>query len=71
MRQNKKTKPRPVIRRRPRLSATVAADTLTTLALVCDETGLPNVGVTIDYVVTDWKRLKSAALLAAAPEASK
>ena len=61
---------RPVIRRRPRLSATVAADTLNTLNLICRETGLPNVGVTIDYVVTDWKRLKSAALQGAAPEVS-
>ena len=66
----KRPQTQPVIRRRPRISATVAADTLTTLNLLCRETGLPNVGVTIDYVVTDWKRLKGTALQSAAPAES-
>lgn len=66
----KRPQPKPVIRRRPKMSTTVAKETIHDLMLVCAETGLPNVGVTIDYVVKDWKRLKAAALQAAAPEAA-
>lgn len=55
------------VRRRPRLNTTVAGDTLRTLNQVGKDTGLPNPGVTLDYIVTDWKRLKRAALEASAP----
>lgn len=65
-----KQTPKRVIRLRPQLSTTVGADTLSTLNLLCRETGLPNVGVTIDYVVTDWKRLKQSAIQVAAPTAT-
>jgi hypothetical protein len=64
----KKAPEKPVIRRRPKLSATVAAETLTALNVVARETGLPNVGVAIDYVVKDWNRLKRQALPEAEPE---
>ena len=56
------------IRRRPRLNTTVASDSLILLYQVAQETGLPNVGVALDYIVTDWKKLKRAAVETASPQ---
>lgn len=54
-----------VERVRPRMSVTLAKETIRDLQLVREEKRLPNIGVTIDYVVGDWRRLT-----AVAPEAT-
>lgn len=48
-------------RRRPRLNTTVAAETLATLDQVRRDAGLPNVGVTIDYMANDYQRRQRTA----------
>ena len=52
-------------RRRPRLNTTVAGDTLKTLNQVAADANLPNPGVTLDFIVNDWVRLKRSAIEAA------
>lgn len=47
-------------RRRPRISTTIAGETLKSLNETAEDTGLPNLGVAIDYVVKDWGKLKEA-----------
>lgn len=58
------------IRRRPKLQTTVADETYKTLTQVGADTGLPHVGVTIDYIVRDWTKLKRAALEQSQPQAA-
>jgi len=48
---------------------TPAQETVATLRAVGHDIGLHSLGVIIDYVVTDWVRLKRAAIPAAAPRA--
>jgi len=54
-------------RNRPRKHITLSADTLADLEAISKDTNLPNIGVTIDYIVNDWKKFKRAAIRAAAP----
>jgi len=53
---SQRTPRKSIVRRRPRLSVTVSADTLNTLNQICRETGLPSDLVALDFVVTDWRR---------------
>lgn len=54
-------------RKRPVLHTTVAERSLDVLASVCKEVGVPNYGVAIDYILTDWVTLKRMHLQSAAP----
>lgn len=57
-----------ITRRRPRISTTIADDTLRKLNQVGADINLSYLGTTIDYVVHDWEKLKRAAIQAADPE---
>lgn len=56
-----------VKRRRPRLNTTIGGWTLAVIHEVAKEKGLPNPGVTVDFIVKDWVTGQQAALLAARP----
>ena len=45
------------IRRRPKLQTTVADETYNTLEQMRQDTGLPTLGVAIDYMVKDHQRI--------------
>lgn len=48
--------------RRQRINTTIAPDTLQKLNEVGADTNLPHVGVTIDYIVHDWSKLKHSSI---------
>jgi len=54
-------------RNRPRISQTIAADTLDMLRQISEEQALPNIGVVIDFITHDWVKIKRATIHAAAP----
>jgi hypothetical protein len=47
-------------RRRPRISATIGGYTAAVIAQVAKDKGLPNPGVTVDYIVKEWVDMKKA-----------
>jgi hypothetical protein len=49
-------------RRRPHVTMTPAQETLTGLRAVGRSIGLHSLGVIVDYIFTDWTRLKNAAI---------
>lgn len=48
-------------RKRPRISTTIGGYTAAVIAQVAKDKGLPNPGVTVDYIVKEWIDMKKAA----------
>jgi hypothetical protein len=49
-------------RSRPQYEGTISARTYAVLVQVAKEAALPNPGVALDYIVTDWMHLKQRAI---------